>query len=171
MGLAGLLERKDGHEDGKDGHRAVFENLLEAYPLRGSKTAAIDVHVEKIGARNATQEPQQQQSNERGPDLQAPANQEQQAQNDFGKRQRIGDKGNARGREQLVRFNLDTKICEIGGNGKLQHEEGPEHVVGEEDLRDACINEDDTENDTSNPDDDAAIIERGGLHHEVSAYF
>jgi hypothetical protein len=31
-------------------HRAVFKNFLEADRLRGREAAAIDVHVEKVGA-------------------------------------------------------------------------------------------------------------------------
>jgi len=68
MGLAGLLEGEDGHEDGEEKESAVAENGEAGERLGLGETAAIDIEVKGIGADDAGEKPADDECGDGGPD-------------------------------------------------------------------------------------------------------
>src|SRR2546429_985180 len=90
--LAGLDEREAGHEHGQQSKKAVANHGFDGERVRGGEAAAVDVHVQEVGTGNQGQESQHEKSYQRSPDTQPPANQQKQAEQDFGEGQGVRDK-------------------------------------------------------------------------------
>src|SRR5215813_6955536 len=52
MRLPGLDEGEDRHEQSKSGKKAVADHRFESKRLGSGEAPAVDVHVQKVGARN-----------------------------------------------------------------------------------------------------------------------
>src|SRR5882672_5701731 len=76
MRLAGFYERQDSHDQRQRGEGAVADNGHAVEFLRCAEAAAVDVHVQKICAGHNRQEPYHDRRDGRGPDSQAPADQQ-----------------------------------------------------------------------------------------------
>jgi hypothetical protein len=129
------------------------------------EAAAIYVHVQKIGAQDYNEEAEHDQGEKRCPDAQAPAYQDEEAEDYFREGQSMGDELDSPRGQHLKGFDLESEIGEVGRNGKLQKEQGPQGVVGKKRLGIAGVNKDGTENDTPDPDHGATHIQRARLHH------
>src|SRR5580693_7355974 len=167
MRLARFHKREDGHDHGKSRERRVFQYLPETDRFGSRKAAAIDVHVQEIGAQDNNEEPDHDEGKQRSPDAQAPANQNQESQNDFRERQCVGDELDSPGRQHLEGFHLVPEVPEVQGYGKLQYEKGPEILVGQKNLRIARVNEDAAEKEAANPQDHAAKIPGARFDHAL----
>src|SRR6266576_1850352 len=99
------------------------------------------------------------------PDTQPPANQQKQAEQDFGEGQGVRDKSNPRGRKQFVGLHLLGKRRQIRGDGKSQDEHRPQLRVGEENLGDARVDKNSAKNEAADPDDRAPEIEWARCEH------
>src|SRR5208283_268764 len=121
--------------------------------------------MKSIGTNDAGEETANDECGDGGPDAELPANEKEKTDGNFGERQGLGDEEHSPRRKHLVGIDLQSEERKRDGNGRTWM-----HVRAKE-LGIASINEDGGENDTSDPDDEAAVIERGGLHHGVPAYF
>src|SRR5437667_4851531 len=167
MRLASFDKSENGHERSERGQSAVFNDLFKADRFGSSETAAINVHVQKKGARNDGQESQHDQSDDAGPDPKAPANQQQQSENDFGEGQGMRDETYSPGREQFVRFHLVREIREVGGDREFQDEQRPQVQVWKKDFCVTSVNKNPAKDQAADPDYRATKVEGAGLHHEV----
>src|SRR5260370_613224 len=61
MRLARLDERQDGHHNGESSERAIADNSHASERFGSRQAAAVDVHVQKVGARNHAEKPEQDQ--------------------------------------------------------------------------------------------------------------
>jgi len=80
----------------------------------------------------------------------------------------VGDKSDAPIREYFESFHLDGEIGDVSEDRKLEEEPRPQMRVGEKELGISGVDEDAAEDEAADPDDDAAKIERAGLHHGLS---
>lgn len=159
MGTAGFLEREDGHEDGEEKKSAVTEDGHAGERLGLGETAAVDVQVKNISADDADEETSDDERDDGGPDAELPANEKEKTDGDFGERQGLGDKERGPRGKHLVRIDLEREEGERDGDGRTRM-----HVRAKQ-LGIAGVDKDGGENDPADPDDEAAVIERGGLEH------
>ena len=164
-GAAGFLEGEDGHEDGEEKKSAIAEDGHAGERLGLGETATVDVQVKSIGADNAGEETADDERDDGGPNAELPANEKEKANGNFGEGQGLGDEERGPRGKHLVGIDLESEERKRDGNGRTRM-----HVRAKQ-LGVAGIDENGRENDTADPDDEAAVIERGGLHHEVSTYF
>src|SRR5438034_2483245 len=129
---------------------------ISRYRFGSGEAAAVDVHVQEIGARNHAEKPNHDQRDQRSPDAQLPADQQKQSKDEFSERQGVRDKENAAGREQFVRLHLDAEIRKVRGERKAQREQWPGNEVGEEKFRVTSINKNSTEREAGDPEDPSA---------------
>lgn len=165
MGTAGFLENEDGHEDGEEKKGTIAEDGHPGERLRLGETPTVDVQVKSIGADDAGEETADDERDDGGPDAELPADEEEETDGDFGIRQGLRDEEHSPRRKHLVGINLESEEGERDGNGRTRM------YVRAKQLGVAGIDEDGGENDATDPDDEPAVIERGGLHHEVCTYF
>src|SRR5260370_14397426 len=102
MRLARFDESKDGHEQRKGDERAVTENRFDGEGLGSGEAAAIDLHAESVRAHYGGEKSEHDQGDERGPDAESPADEQQKTEADFREGQRIGDKLDAPRRKNLI---------------------------------------------------------------------
>jgi len=95
------MKAKNGHEKRESDKHTVADDGHAGERFGRGEAAAVDVHMQQIGARNNAQESDQDQSDERSPDAKLPPDQQEQPEQDLGEGQRVCDKGNAHGREQF----------------------------------------------------------------------
>src|SRR5690242_3663998 len=165
MRLARFDEGKNGHKHGERRERAVTQNRHDGERLGSAEAAAIDVHVEKISARNGSQESQHDQRHQSGPDAQPPSDQQQQPENNFRERQRVGHKiGSSRGKD-LVGLHLLGKSRKVRGNGESEDEHGPQVGVGKKYLGDTGVNKNSAKEQAADEDHCASEVEWAGLQH------
>src|SRR6266404_2301643 len=167
MRLAGFYERQDSYDQRQRGEGPVADNGHAVEFLRRAEAAAVDVHVQKICAGHNRQEPYHDRRDGRGPDSQAPADQEQQAKSNFDKRQSMRHHLRRLLRDHFVRFDLLREGREIHRNRKFQNKHRPKMRVGHQELGESRVNENSAEDEPSDPDDGAASIQWAGLHHLV----
>ena len=165
MGTVGFLEGKDGHEDGEEKKSAIAEDGHASERLGLGETATVDIEVKSIGADDASEEAPDDERDNGGPDAELPTDEKEKTDGDFGKGQGLGDEEHRPRREHLVGIDLESEERKRDGNGRTWM-----HVRAKQ-LGVAGVDEEGGENDAADPDDEAAVIERGGLHHGVSAYF
>jgi hypothetical protein len=60
---------------------------------------------------------------------------------------------------------LSSKVRKVHGYGKFEYKKWPQIPVRKKNLCIACVNEDAAENQSANPDDQTAKVERARLHH------
>ena len=159
MGAAGLLERKDGHEDGEEEKSTVAENGEAGERLGLGETAAVDIEVKGIGTDDAGEEAADDECGDSGPNAQLPADEKEKTDGNLGERKSLGDEERGPWRKQLIGIDLKSEEGERDGDGRTRM-----HVRAKQ-LGVAGVDEDGGENDTADPDDEAAVIERGGLEH------
>src|SRR5579859_540039 len=165
--LTGFHKSENGHDQCESRKRGVLQHFPEIDRLGCRKAAAIDIHVQCVSAQNSNEKPKHQQRKQRSPNAQAPANQKQEPEDDLRKRQRVGDELHSPRWQHLERCHLESEVREVHGYGKFQNEKRPQVSVWLECLRVACVNEDAAEDQTPDPDDGAAEVERARLHHEM----
>src|SRR5215472_14758516 len=173
MRLPGVDEDEDRHEQSKPNKNTVTDYRHAGERLWGGEAAAIDVHVQKVSARNHGQKTEHEERYQRSPEAQSPAYQKHQPQKDFGEWQSVRDKIHSGGREQFVRLHLLGERREIRGNREFQNEHRPQVRVGEENLGDARVNKNPAEHQPGDQNHDAAKVEWAGWQHEkvVSSQF
>lgn len=159
MGTAGFLKGKDGHEDGEEEESAVTENGDAGEWLRLGETAAVDIEVKGIGTDDADEETSDDECDDGGPDAELPADEKEKTDGDFGEGQGFGDEERGPRGKHLVRIDLEREEGERDGDGRARM-----HVRAKQ-LGVAGVDKDGGENDPADPDDEAAVIERGGLEH------
>lgn len=165
MGLAGFDVGAAGHSEGEGGHGGVFEDFFQVDGLGGGEAAAVDVHVQEVGAEDYYEKTQHERGEKRGPDAEFPSDQYENAEGDFGEGESVGDELNSPVGEEFEGFDLQGEIGEVGGDGELQEEPRPESVVGEKGFGVAGVDEDGAEDEAAGPDYGAAEVEWAGLQH------
>lgn len=71
--LAGFDEGEGGHGDGQGGHGGVFQDFFQVDGLGSGETAAIDVHVQEVGAQDDEEKAEHDGGEEGGPDAEFPS--------------------------------------------------------------------------------------------------
>ncbi len=150
MGLAGFEEGEDGHEEREPGEEAVADYGGDGQRLGCGEAAAINLHACGVGVDHGTEETEDQQRAQGGPQAQLPAEDEEKAQRDFREGQSVGHEIHSGGREHLVGANL-------------QGEEGQRHADrrtwvhdGEKNLGVSGVNEKARDDQAADPDHRAA---------------
>ena len=159
MGLAGFLEGEDGHEDGEEKESAITEDGDAGEWLGLGETAAVDIEVKGIGTDDAGEEPTDDERDDGGPNAELPADEKEKTDGDFGEGQGLGDEERGPRGKHLVGIDLESEEGEGNGDGRARM-----HVRAKQ-LGVAGVDKDGGENDPADPDDEAAVIERGGLEH------
>jgi hypothetical protein len=158
VGLAGFDEGAGGHGEGERRHGGIFQNFFEVDGFGRGEAAAIDVHVQEIGAQDYDEKPEHDGGEQRGPDAQFPANEYEQTQSDFREGKRVCDKLHSPVGEEFEGLHLEREVGEVGGYGELQEEPGPEGVIGEEGFGVAGVDEDGAEDQAADPHDGAGEV-------------
>ncbi len=156
---AGFLIGEYRHEHGEKKERAIAEDGDPGERLGIGEATAINLEAEGIGAHYDDEEAKNEETGECGPDAQLPTDEEKQAEGDFGKGQRVRYILHGPRREQLVGIDLQRKKRKRDGDGRAGMHDRKEK------LGVACVDKDACKDQPADPDDSAAKIERGGLHH------
>src|SRR4051812_16242687 len=129
MRLASLDEYEPGHQNRENRHGGVFQNFFQADRLGSGEAAAVDVHVQQIGAQNDESEADHDYGENGRPDAEAPADQQHDAEKNFREGQRVRDELDSPRRQHLECIDLKSEIRDVRGNRKFQEKPGPEMSV------------------------------------------
>jgi len=162
MRTASFLVGEDGHEDSEEQERAIAEDGHKRERFGLGETATINLQAQSVCANDGDEEPGDDRGDDGGPHAKLPAHEQQDANGDFGEWQRVRDELRCVAGNHLVGINLHG-----------EQREGHRHIYVRRQPRAkkfgiAGVNEDCGEDDASQPDDDAAKIERRGLDHFVT---